>query len=128
MAVMGLGIDLVEVKDAARLLERWGDRLLNRMLTDAERSYVLQFARPAKHLAVRIAAKEAVYKALQGVPGARAIRWQHIEVVRHGDGRPSILLHGNAARLAEQSGGLRIALSLSHTRKTAGAVAVVERD
>jgi holo-[acyl-carrier protein] synthase len=128
MAVMGLGVDLVEVRDAARLLERWGERLLNRVLTDAERAYVLQFARPAKHLAVRIAAKEAVYKALQSVPGARAIRWRHIEVVRHGDGRPTILLHGNAAQLAERCGGLRIALSLSHTRKTAGAVAVVERE
>jgi holo-[acyl-carrier protein] synthase len=126
MAVIGVGLDLVDVKKAEQLFERWGERLLSRVLTDAEREYVLRFARPAKHLAVRLAAKEAVYKAMQTVPGARAVGWRQIEVVRHGDGRPTIQLHGSAARLAERAGGLRVALSLSHTRRTAGAVALVE--
>jgi holo-[acyl-carrier protein] synthase len=126
VAVIGVGIDLVDVDEAARLLERWGERLLDRVLTDPERAYVLRSARPAKHLAVRLAAKEAVYKALQAIPGAAAIRWRHIEVMRLGDGRPTIRLHGTAARLAERAGGLRVALSLSHTHRTAGAVALVE--
>jgi holo-[acyl-carrier protein] synthase len=126
MAVIGVGIDLVDVEEAARLLDRWGERLLDRVLTDPERAYVLRSARPAKHLAVRLAAKEAVYKALQAIPGAAAIRWRHIEVMRLGDGRPTVRLHGTAARLAEREGGLRVALSLSHTHRTAGAVALVE--
>jgi holo-[acyl-carrier protein] synthase len=126
VAVIGLGIDLVDVKEAERLLDRWGDRLLNRVLTDAEREYVLRFHYPAKHLAVRIAAKEAVYKAFQTVPDAAGIRWRHIEVVRHGDGRPLIRLHGHAAELADSAGGLRISVSLSHTERTAGAVALIE--
>ncbi len=128
MTVIGLGIDLVDVKEAERLLTRWGDRLLDRVLTPAEREYVLRFERPAKHLAVRLAAKEAVYKALQSVPGAREVRWRHIEVARNGDGRPTILLHGDAARLAAEAGAVRISLSLSHTERTAGAVALIEQD
>lgn len=128
MAVVGLGVDLVDVKDAQRMLDRWGERLLRRLLTEAEREYVLRFERPAQHLAVRLAAKEAVYKALQSLPGARDVRWRHIEVVRRYDGHPSIRLHEEAARLSEAAGTVRISLSLSHTKRTAAAVALIERD
>jgi holo-[acyl-carrier protein] synthase len=128
LAVIGLGVDLVDVEEAERLLERWGDRLLRRLLTNAEREYVLRFERPAPYLAVRLAAKEAVYKALQALPGAREVHWRHIEVVRRHDGAPSIRLHDEAARLSEAAGVVRISLSLSHTRRTAGAVALIERN
>ena len=128
MPVLGVGIDLVDVSEAQRLLGRWGDRLIRRVLTDPERAYVLRFAHPAKHLAVRLAAKEAVYKALQNLPDARAIGWREIEVERSQEGRPSIRLHGLAARLTEARSGVRISLSLTHTERTAGAVAVVETD
>lgn len=128
MAVIGLGIDLVEIDEAERLLGRWGDRLLNRLLTAAEREYVMQFARPAQHLAVRLAAKEAVYKALQTLPGARGISWRNIEVVRRHDGHPSIYLHDDAARVTQGAGSIRISLSLTHSVRTAGAVALIERD
>lgn len=128
MAVVGLGVDLVDVEEAERLLERWGDRLLRRLLTEAEREYVLRFDQPAQYLAVRLAAKEAVYKALQSLPGTREVRWRQIEVMRGRDGRPSIRLHDEAARLTEAAGVVRISLSLSHTRRTAGAVALIERD
>ena len=128
MAIVGLGVDLVDVEEAERLLERWGDRLLRRLLTDAEREYVLRFERPAQYLAVRLAAKEAVFKALQSIPGTREVRWRQIEVMREHNGRPWIRLHGEAARLSEAAGVTRIQLSLSHTRHTAGAVALLERD
>lgn len=127
MPVLGLGIDLVEVSEAHRLLERWGDRLIRRVLTDSERDYIMRFAHPAKYLAVRLAAKEAVFKALQSLPGggARTIGWREIEVERLEDGQPGVRLHGRAAGLASGS-GIRVLLSLSHTERTAGAVAVVE--
>ena len=102
MAVIGIGIDLVDNAEAARLLDRWGDRLLRRLLTDAEREYVIRAALPAQHLAVRLAAKEAVYKALQSLPGTRALRWRQIEVLRQNSGRPTVLLHAEAAGVARQ--------------------------
>lgn len=126
MALIGVGIDLVDTSEAARLLDRWGDRLLLRLLTDEERDYVTRAASPAQHLAVRLAAKEAVYKALQSVPGSRAIRWREIEVVRQDGGRPEVRLHAGAGRVASAGGVVRISLSLTHTTRTAGAVAVVE--
>jgi holo-[acyl-carrier protein] synthase len=126
VAVIGIGIDLVDNAEAARLLDRWGDRLLRRLLTDAEREYVTRAALPAQHLAVRLAAKEAVYKALQSLPGSRALRWRQIEVLRQNSGRPTVVLHAEAAAVASQGGVVRISLSLTHTPKTAGAVAIIE--
>jgi holo-[acyl-carrier protein] synthase len=126
VALIGVGIDLVDTAEAARLLERWGDRLLNRLLTEAERGYVTRAPIPAQNLAVRLAAKEAVYKALQSLPGSRTIRWRQIEVVRQDGGRPVIHLHAEADQVASRGGVVRIALSLTHTARTAGAVAIVE--
>jgi holo-[acyl-carrier protein] synthase len=126
VALIGVGIDLVDTAEAARLLERWGDRLLNRLLTEAERGYVTRAPIPAQNLAVRLAAKEAVYKALQSLPGSRTIRWRQIEVVRQDGGRPVIRLHAEADQVASRGGVVRIALSLTHTARTAGAVAIVE--
>ena len=126
MAVIGVGIDLVDTEEAARLLDRWGQRLLDRMLTAAEGEYVRRAAKPAQHLAVRLAAKEAVYKALQSLPHAREIRWKEIEVVRHDGGRPVIELHGSAHDVATRGGVVRISLSLTHTHRSAAAVAILE--
>jgi len=126
VALIGIGIDLVDTSEAARLLDRWGDRLLHRLLTDEERDYVARAATPAQNLAVRLAAKEAVYKALQSLPGSRTIRWRQIEVVRREGGRPVIRLHAEADQVASRGGVVRISLSLTHTSRTAGAVAVIE--
>jgi holo-[acyl-carrier protein] synthase len=68
-----------------------------------------------------------VYKALGTLPEARGVGWRDIEVMREGNGRPWVRLHGLAAQLAEREGPLNVSLSLSHTSRTAGAVAVIER-
>jgi len=60
-----------------------------------------------------------------GLPGARAIGWRDIEVTRDDEGRPAIRLHGVAQQLAEEQGGVRIQVSLTHSSTAAGAVAVV---
>jgi phosphopantetheine--protein transferase-like protein len=78
---------------------------------------------------VRLAAKEAVYKALQGSDEARGIGWRDIEVTRASDGRPDVELSGLAADLregAESAPG--VLLSLSHTHQAAVAIAVLSTD
>lgn len=126
MALIGVGIDLVEIDRAERMLVRKGDRALERVLRPGERAYVESKDRPAQHFAARFAAKEAAYKALQALPGARAISWQDFEVVSGDYGRPHLELHGLAAALAADAGGITLHLSLTHTETTAGAVVVVE--
>lgn len=126
MELIGVGIDLVDIARVERMIERHGDRVLARFLTARERSYVEGRARPAMHIAARIAAKEAAYKALQAVPGARAVGWHDLEVERETEGRPYLTLAGLARQLSEQH-DITIQLSLSHSDATAGAVAVALR-
>ena len=128
MELIGVGIDLVDIIRVERMMARHGDRVLARFLTERERGYVVGRHRPAMHIAARIAAKEAAYKALQALPGARNVGWHHLEVERETEGRPYLTLLGLARDLAERFGPLRIELSLSHSDATAGAVAVLVRE
>ena len=126
MSTIGVGLDIVEISRVERLIAAKGDAVYDKLLTEGERAYVTDQPLPAQHLAARIAAKEAVYKALQALPDSRGVGWQDVEVVRAREGFPSIRLLGVAASLAESVGGLTIHLSLSHSDTTAGAVALIE--
>jgi holo-[acyl-carrier protein] synthase len=110
---LSVGIDLIEIERVERALER-RPRLADRLFTAAELAYARERARPGRHLAARFAAKEAVIKALgKGVPP------RQIEVI---SGEPPRLrLYGRAA---EAAGDTEIAISLTHSRDTAAAVAI----
>lgn len=126
VTVIGVGIDLVDLERVRLLLAHKGEQAMGRFFSEQERAYLATRADATGHAAARIAAKEAVYKAMQSLPGARAIGWREIEVSRDPEGRPAIDLHGLAARLSSESGGLRIQISLTHSALSAGAIAVVE--
>ncbi len=126
MTFVGVGIDLVDLDRIRTLLANKGERAMARFFSEDERRYLASRPDATGHAAARIAAKEAVYKALQSIPGARGVGWREIEVSRDEDGRPAILLHGLAARLSEERGGLHIQISLTHSASAAGAVALVE--
>lgn len=125
MSVIGVGLDVVEVDRARSILARFGERAMIRFLTESERAYVTKQPDPAPHFAVRIAAKEAAYKALQSLPGMRAVGWHELEVAREEDGRPRMICSGLAATIPRE---LSLHLSLTHTHGVAGAVAVLSRD
>ncbi len=125
MAVIGLGLDVVESSRAKALLDRHGARILARVLTDEERRYVESLADPVPAFAARLAAKEAVYKALQLLPGARGVGWREIGVRRLPDGRPEIVLTGRALELLLPH-RVVIHISLSHSHDVAAAVAILE--
>jgi holo-[acyl-carrier protein] synthase len=112
----GVGIDLLEIERMERALERH-PRIAERVFTAAELEYAAARSRPGRHLAARFAAKEAVVKAL----GLTAFRPREIEVVAGEP--PTVRLTGSAAEAAE---GMRVAVSLTHSRENAAAVAVAE--
>lgn len=126
MAVINIGLDVVEVQRARQMLERLGSRLLDRTLTEDERRHVESLFDPAPALAARLASKEAVYKALQALPGARPIGWREIAVRKLPDGRPEVRLSGRAEQLLLPHPGVTIHLSISHSRDIAAAVAILE--
>jgi holo-[acyl-carrier protein] synthase len=126
VTVIGVGIDLVDLDRVRALLANKGERAMTRFFSGEEREYLDTRPDATGHAAARIAAKEAVYKAMQSLSGARAIGWREIEISRDPEGKPAIQLHGLAARLSEEHGGLRIQISLTHSATSAGAIAVVE--
>src|SRR5512135_1363230 len=113
-----LGIDIINVARIRETLARFGPRFARRVLTDREATYVRD--RP-ETLAGRWAAKEAVSKVL-GL-GVRGIGWREIEIERLPTGQPAVVLHGRAAARASQLGIGRIAVSITHEREYALAVA-----
>jgi holo-[acyl-carrier protein] synthase len=125
VAIIAVGLDVVELPRARSLLARHGVRILERTLTAVERQYIDSLGDPAPAFAARLAAKEAVYKALQVLPGARAVGWREIGVRRLPDGRPEVELCGRAAELLRPH-RVSIHLSLSHSRDVAAAVAILE--
>lgn len=126
--VVGLGLDIVDVERVARMLEREGERVTSRLLTEREWAYCAGMRTPAQHVAARLAAKEAAFKALAGTDEARGIGWREIEVVHDEHRRPMVVLHGRAAERARELAVSRTLVTLSHSRQTAGAVVVLERD
>jgi holo-[acyl-carrier protein] synthase len=112
---VGVGIDLLEIDRLERALERH-PRLAQRVFTEDELAYAGERARPGRHLAARFAAKEAVVKAL----GLRNFGLREIEVVA---GEPPSVRLGGAA--AEAAAGRKVEVSLTHSRETAAAVALV---
>jgi holo-[acyl-carrier protein] synthase len=112
---MGIGIDLLEIERLERALAR-RPRLARRLFTDAELAYAEARARPGQHLAARFCAKEAVAKAL----GLTGWAFRDVEVVS-AQGAPAVRLTGLPA---ERAAGREVSVSLTHTRTTAGAVAV----
>ncbi len=125
MAIVGIGLDVVEVARARSMLARQGDRLLHRVLTDEEQEYLATLGDRAPALAARLAAKEAVYKALQVLPGSRPVGWREIGVRRLPDGRPEVMLSGRAAEVLAPH-QVSVHLSISHSRDVAAAVAILE--
>jgi holo-[acyl-carrier protein] synthase len=122
--IEGIGIDIVNIERFSRSVNRWGDRFVKRILTPTEISYCQNKAFPNQSMAVRFAAKEAVFKCLpsQDQPG---FHWQDIEVfVDENNGRPQLRFSGRPKALLMNS---RAHLSLTHTGSTAIAMVVIEQ-
>ena len=115
----GVGLDLLEIDRLAIALER-RPRLALRLFTEREREFAAGRGEPARHLAARFCAKEAVAKAL----ALRDGDWLDVEVLGGGDGAPGVQLSGRAAERAAEL-GVRVEISLTHSKGMAGAVAVL---
>ena len=116
MAVIGVGIDVVDIARFGASLERTPG-LSARLFTPAEAS------RPLASLAARFAAKEALAKAL-GAPVGMA--WHDAEVVSESSGRPLFEMRGSVLARADELGVASVHLSLSHDAGVASAVVVLE--
>ncbi len=128
MAIVGTGVDMVEVERVERALTRptTGSRFRQRVFTEKEVAYCESRGRSRyESYAARFAAKEAMMKAL-GTGWNRNVGWAAIEVVRSRGQAPTIVLNGKAAELARQRNFVRFHLSISHTATLAIAHVIAE--
>ena len=125
MSVLGIGVDLVECARIQRSIERFGDRFLHRVFTNGEIEYSMSMKFPARHLAARFAAKEAVSKAF-GTGIGKAMGWRDIDVRKKESGEPFLVFSGPAKELAARRGVTYALITLSHTEHHAMASVVLE--
>ena len=119
--IVGLGIDVVDLRRFERALARPGVR--ERLFTPAERADLdgLSGDRAVEHAAGRFAAKEALAKALGAPVG---LSWLDAEV--RGD-RPRVSASGTVAALGDELGVTSYHVSITHDAGVAAAVVVAER-
>jgi holo-[acyl-carrier protein] synthase len=123
--ILGHGVDVTEIARIEEALARFGDRFLERTFCAAEIAYCRPMTTPGPHYAARFAAKEAVAKAF-GVGIGGQVGWRDVGVTRDAEGRPSVVLHGAAQRLAAERGVTRVHLALSHAAGCAWASVILE--
>lgn len=115
----------MDVERVRGLLERYRNRFISRVFTDAEAMYAGKSVREAERLAGRFAVKEAVMKAL-GTGKSHGILWRDVETVRGAMGKPEVKLYGNAKNYLNKLKGSRIHVSISHDAGKAMAFVIIE--
>ena len=127
--ILGVGSDLCDVQRIKGVIERHGDRFINRIFTDTERAKAERRASRFETYAKRFAAKEACAKAL-GTGLRRGVFWRDMGVVNLPTGQPTMALTGGAAkRLAEitpKGMVAKIHVTLTDDHPQAQAIVVIE--
>ena len=123
--IKGIGIDIVKVLRISRLIEKNGTAFLSRIFTLEEIELARTKSMDPEYFAGRWAVKEAVSKAL-GTGIGKDCRWHDISTVSDSNGKPELLLSGNAAQQAKGMGITRFHCSISHEKDFALANVILE--
>lgn len=110
--IIGIGIDLVDVRRFEGIIFRWQERFLRRIFTDKEIRYCNNKKNPAQRFATRYAAKEAVIKALYP-KGEMGISFHDVEIDQK-DGRPVVNLYNGSKLHAAKINVERIFVMITH--------------
>jgi holo-[acyl-carrier protein] synthase len=111
--ILGIGIDLVDVRRMEGIIFRWQERFLRRIFTDVEIRYCNNKKNPAQRFATRYAAKEAYFKALYP-KGTEGISFLDIEIIDERGKKPTVNLSGKVRTHAEESKVKNTFLMISH--------------
>jgi holo-[acyl-carrier protein] synthase len=128
MEIVAHGIDLVDCPRIEDMINRHGDRFVQRIFTAAEQAYAEANKNKVEKFAGRFAAKEAILK-LMGTGWRGKIAWTDIEVINNVSGQPEVILSGEVKKIAGRLGIKHISVSITHTANfaIASAVALTEK-
>lgn len=122
MAILGIGIDLIEVERIRHSIVKFGERFKNRIYSKEEQIFCESQNRKYLSYAARFASKEAFSKALgTGLRGK--ISWKEIVVIDNEKSRPQLEISGRAKMFLENR---KVHLSITHTDKYASAIVLIE--
>lgn len=129
MEIIAHGIDLVDFPRIEKMIERHGERFVDRVFTSAEQAYARAHRNSAETYAGRFAAKEAILK-LVGTGWRGKIAWTDIQVTNNPAGQPEVTLSGDVKEIAERMKIKHISISITHTASfaIASAVALAQSD
>lgn len=110
--VLGIGVDIIEIKRIKNLINKFDYKFLNKIYTQNEINYCINKPNKYQHFAARFAAKEAIYKALSEAE-QKIASWKNIEIFNQNNGLPIVKTYGKLNQyLAEDK---IIKLSISHS-------------
>jgi holo-[acyl-carrier protein] synthase len=122
--IIAIGTDIVEVSRIAQVLERQGQRFVERILSPNEIVQYQEKSHNVAFFAKRFAAKEAIAKAL-GTGIGHGVSFQDMVISNDDKGAPYADLFGGAAEVMKSRGGNRVLISLADEREYAMAYAVL---
>jgi holo-[acyl-carrier protein] synthase len=101
--IYGIGIDVLKSERVQRVLEKYGERFVERLLMPEERVQLERTARPGRFLAMHFAAKEAIVKAM-GTGFAHGVWIRDVGMVQNAWGRPEVIYSARGARVRDGLG------------------------
>lgn len=119
--VKGIGIDIIEIKRIEHAINR-NDKFLQRIFHTEEIHYFSTINYRVNTIAGNFAAKEAIMKALG--TGLRNFKWTDIQIHRDSLGKPFVILHNHAQKIAKEKGVKEILITISHSKEYAVAQAL----
>ena len=120
--IKGLGTDIIEIDRIEKIINRYGHKFLDRHFTKSEQDYCSKYRNSTQHYTGRFAAKEAIVKAL-GTGISKEIFWTDIEIINDEQGKPHVYL---SPEVRNYFSNPTIHISISHSKKYATAVAILE--
>ena len=129
--IYGIGTDICDIRRIRSSLERYGERFVRKVLSDAEYASWQQRSarwpeRGVRFLATRFSAKEAFSKAI-GLGMRMPMTWRACEVAKLPSGQPIIVLHGALKNWFEER-NLKVHVSVTDESDYAASFCVVERN
>ncbi|MBN1907707.1 MAG: holo-ACP synthase [Deltaproteobacteria bacterium] len=124
--IFGTGIDTIKIKRIETVINKWGDRFIDRVFTPDEKAFCLKRIRPCQAFALRFAAKEAFSKAL-GTGMKSGVFWRDIEVYHLKSGKPCLKVYGTSLSMCEKEGIRGYHVSLSDEDEYGIAMVILEK-
>ncbi|MBS0377658.1 MAG: holo-ACP synthase [Proteobacteria bacterium] len=124
--IYGIGVDVLEAERIVKTLERFGERFTSHLLLPQEAEQLKRTQRPARFLAMRFAAKEAIVKAM-GTGFAHGMWIRDVGVVQNAWGKPEVIYSERGEEVRRRFGIGEGHITLTDEKGLVVAVAVLMR-